>query len=431
MTKLIKSQIVAIRSVSFQLRNVMWIACSAISLVGCAEPAARPEPVRPVRAIKVGDLNAIQGRAFPGRANSKDEVDLSFQVSGPLIAVPVDVGSNVKAGDIVATIDPRDFDEALESAESNLARSRANLLAMEKARPEEIKRLQAEVARAEASRKQADAEYDRTKGLFDKGATTKSELDINIARKERTAAELLSAQEALNIGLRGERKEDLDAKRAEIRALESAVEVARNQKDYSVLKAPFDGRIAARYIDNFQTVQAKQPIVRVIDISKIEVTVQIPESLISLVPRVKKAICRFDALPNQEFTGQVTKIGLEASTTTRTYPVTVQIDQPDKPTILPGMAGTVRGVFDAGDTETALLVPPSAVFTAEDDQQTSVWVVNADDEKVSRRPVKTDKLTTGGIAVIEGLKTGEWVVTAGVNSLREGQQVKLQKTESH
>jgi hypothetical protein len=86
--------------------------------------------------------------------------------------------------------------------------------------------------------------------------------------------------------------------------------------------------VAAKHVDSFQTVQAKQSIVRLLDVSRIEVTVQIPESLISLIPQVKKVACRFDAFPNREFFGQVTKIGSEAWQTTRTYPVTVQIDQP-------------------------------------------------------------------------------------------------------
>ena len=94
---------------------------AALMLVGCRKPAAESEAVRPVRAIKVGDLKAIQGREFPGRAKAKDEVELSFRVSGPLVSLPVDVGSKVKKGDVIAAIDPRDFQVALDSAQGNLA----------------------------------------------------------------------------------------------------------------------------------------------------------------------------------------------------------------------------------------------------------------------------------------------------------------------
>jgi RND family efflux transporter MFP subunit len=413
------------------MRATSYIACAcviaALTPMGCRNAPSEQGPARPVRAIKVGDVKAIQGRQFPGRAKARDEVDLSFRVSGPLVSLPVDVGSQVKKGDVIAALDPKDFQAALDSAKGALGVAQANLSAMERgARPEEILQLKAAVAEAEATYRQALAEHERNTQLLPKGAVSRSEFDMTLARRDRTAAQVKKAQEDLNIGQRGARPEDLEAKRAEIKALEAAVENAKNQLDYSVLKAPFDGKVAARYVDNFQTVQAKQTIVRLLDVSKIEVTIQVPESLISLVPRVKKTVCRFDALPGKEFVGSVTKIGSEASQTTRTYPVTVAVDQPEDAQILPGMAATVSR--DPEDNEEAaapdLIVPPSAVFTAETGQETFVWVVGAE-KKVARKAVKTGKLTPVGLAVTEGLKPGDWVVTAGVHSLREGQEVKL------
>ncbi|MCL4203920.1 MAG: efflux RND transporter periplasmic adaptor subunit [Pirellulaceae bacterium] len=396
---------------------------------GCEKPVAEPEIIRPVRVLKVGDLKAIQGREFPGRAQAKTEVDLSFQVSGTLASLPVDVGTEVKKGDVIAALDPRDFQAALDTNEGNLERARANLAAMEKgARPEELEQLKAAVEQAEASYRQAYAEHERNAALLPKGAISKSEHDVTLARAQRTASEVKSAREALNIGLKGAREEDLDAKRAEIKALEAAVANAKNQLEYAVLKAPFDGTVAARYVDNFQTVQAKQTIVRLLDVSKIEVTVQIPENVISLVPRVKKTLVRFDALPGKDFTGAITKVGSEASQTTRTYPVTVELDQQDEAPILPGMAAIVRRHPDEQDEtdEGDLLVSPAAIFTAaETGQQAYVWVVDEGSKQVSRRPVTTGQLTPVGIQVTEGLKRGEWVVTAGVFSLREGQQVTI------
>jgi RND family efflux transporter MFP subunit len=383
-----------------------------------------------VRAVKVGDLKAILDKEFPGRAKASHEVDLSFRVSGPLVSLPVDVGSRVKKDDLVAVIDPRDFQTALESAEGKLSVAQANLLAMERgARPEEIEQLKAALAEAEANYQKALTDFQRAERLFAQGAATKLEYDTTLERRDVTAAKVKQAKEDLNIGLKGARVEDLEAKRAEIKALKAAVQDAINQLDYTVLKAPFDGTVAAKYVDNFQTVQAKQPIVRILDVSKIEVTVQVPESLISLAPRVQKVACRFDAFPGREFVGRPTKIGSEASQTTRTYPVTVAVDQPEDVQILPGMAAIVRaeppeGEEDAGED---LVVPASAIFTdpSQTSQQSYVWVVPEDGGDVTRRAVTLGELTPVGIAVSEGLKAGEWVVTAGVHSLRDGQEVRI------
>jgi RND family efflux transporter MFP subunit len=407
-------------------------ACMLVVLmsVGCRKPLSESEAVRPVRAIKMGDLKAVSGREFPGRAKARDEVELSFRVSGPLVSLPVDVGSLVKKGDVIAAIDSRDFQVALDSTQGNLAVAKANLLAMQRgSRPEEIEQLKAAVAEAEASYRQAFAEHDRNAKLLPSKAVSQSEFDMSLARRDRTAAQVKKAKEDLNIGLKGARPEDIDAKRAEIKALEAAVANAKNQLDYAVLTSPFDGNVAARYVDNFQTVQAKQPVVRLLDVSKIEVTIQVPENLISLVPQVKKAVCRFDAFTGKEFIGKVTKIGSEASQTTRTYPVTIQLDQQADAQILPGMAAVVRGQPDENqtgkETGAGLVLPPSVVFTDDTGQQTYVWVVDEGSHKVARRAVKTGTLTPVGITVTEGLKPGEWVVSTGVHSLRENQEVRI------
>ena len=246
-------------------------------------------------------------------------------------------------------------------------------------------------------------------------------------RGDRTVAKLKKAKEDLNIGLKGARPEDLEAKRAEIKALQAAVATAKNQLDYTVLNAPFGGSVAARYVDNYQTVQAKQPVARLLDISKIEVTIQVPESLISLAPLVKKAACRFDAFPGREFAGRITKVGAEASQTTRTYPVTVEVDQPADVQVLPGMAAVVRALPETEGKAVArdVIVPPGAVFTDAAGEKSYIWVVDEGSQKVARRPVTTGELTPEGIRIAKGLKLGEWVVTAGVHSLQDGQQVKI------
>lgn len=389
---------------------------------------AEPQVIRPVYAVKVGDLKTIQGREFPGRAKARHEVDLSFRVSGPLVSLPVDVGTQARKDDVVAKIDPRDFQTALDSAQGNLSRAQANLLAMERgARPEEIEQLKATLAQAEANYRQAVADHQRSENLFPRGAVSRAEFDATAARQETTAAQVTKAKEDLNIGLKGARKEDLEAKRAEIKALEAAVDNAKNQLDYTELKAPFDGRVVVKYADNFQMVQAKQPIIRLLDISKIEVTVQVPESLIGLAPRVQKAVCRFDAISDREFVGQVTKIGSEATQTTRTYPVTVAVDQPEDVQILPGMAATVRAEPPEAETGEDLIVPPGSVFTPDSGQvgQSCVWVVDEGSQKVAQRVIRTGVLTPVGLTVLDGLQPGEWVVTAGVHSLREGQRVRI------
>ena len=102
------------------------VTVSTILVAGCGTKESGEEPVRPVRVMKVADLEGVTARSFPGRASAAQEVDLAFRVAGPLVALPVNVGDEVSEGDTVAQIDRRDFEVTLLNARANLERARAN-----------------------------------------------------------------------------------------------------------------------------------------------------------------------------------------------------------------------------------------------------------------------------------------------------------------
>ena len=410
------------------------LAVISCLIAGCGE-APTAKPIRPVRAIKVGDAGALARRSFPGRAEPTEEVNHSFRVSGPLVELSVDVGDEVEKDQVVARIDPRDFQVRLRSAEADLAAQQAKLRAMKiGARPEEFKQLEAAVDRTEARLRTANAEYARSERLIKTKVITQAAFDRIVESRDAAVAGLRQAREDLSIGQKGARKEDVDAKEAEIRSLTAAMETASDQLKYTYLRAPFAGTVSAKYVENFQTVQAKQPIVRVIDTSKIEMTVDIPEHLISLVEQAKaqdrSIVCQFDAFPDVQVSGLIKEIGKEASRSTRTFAVTLIMEQPKDVKILPGMAGRAQGKDDPNDqkdtaieSEPSFLIPETALLDESGGQQI-VWVVDPSSKKVSRQKVAKGKVTQQGVSVT-GLTAGQWVVTAGVHFLDDGEQVRL------
>lgn len=406
---------------------LLALVLSQAAFLGCQSDVVEPDPVRPVRSIKLADWESFQARWFPGRAEPVDEVDLSFRVSGPLIALPVRVGSVVQTNELLAAIDPTDYRIALDRAKANVQRAEAEMLVMQRgARPEEIAQLKAGLAEVEAGSTQASAEHERNIGLRKQGALSQAEFDLSLARRDRAAAQVAVAQESLRIGEQGAREEDQMAKRAEIGALTAAVRDAENRLSFTSLFAPFDSEVAARYVDNFQTIQAQQPVLRLFSTTEVKIVVQVPEGAISYADQVESMICRFDAFPDRSFTGEVFEIGRQASRTTRTFPVTVLVKQTEGATILPGMAASVQPVLkeSAAIERQNLTLPVAAVFTPETAEQSCVWVVDEAGGTVSRREVKLGQLTLLGIVVISGVEPGDRVVTAGVHSLREGQQVR-------
>ncbi len=347
-----------------------------LALGACRDDdAAAPEVVRPVKAIKLGDASVLQQRWFPGRARAAREVELAFRVAGPLIAFPVKVGDRIAAGDVLARIDPATFQA-------------------------EVDRIAANVNRAQASLRNARLQLQRQEALYRKGHVAKAALDRYIAAEGENSAEVRSQQANL--------------------------QRARLDLGYTTITAPFAGVVVATYVETFEEVREKQRILRLLDPTRIEMVVNIPESMISLAPRVKEVVVIFDAFANVEITGTIKEIGAEASETTRTYPVTVAMAQPDGIDILPGMAGRVTSKTVIGPVGSGreVEVPLSATFGGAGGASL-VWVIDEGTMRVMQRVVTTGDLTNRGILVTDGLEAGEWVVTAGVNSLKDGQKIRI------
>ena len=409
-----------------RLRGVALALLLLGGMVGCEKEEPVKDVVRPVRAMKVADVAGVSGRVFPGRAQATEEVNLSFRIAGPLVERLVKVGDSVEKGALIARIDPRDFETSLANITSNLAQAQAQLKAMRVARPEEINRLRAALASAKAEQAKATADYRRVEQLYANDNASKADLDQARALRDVAREGVRSATESLRIGRRGARPEDIEAMQANIRAMQAQQKRAQDALEDTWLRAPFAGYIAQTFVENYQDVRAKQPIVRLLDLSRIEMVVNIPESLISLTPYVKDIEVRFDAFADRVIPATLKEVGTEASETTRTYPVTLIMDQPEDIKILPGMAGKTTARVDLPDDTVSkgVEVPVSALFAGKGEQQ-FVWVIDDNTKTVRRREVSVGELTSRGITVTKGLTPGEWIATAGVHYLREGQKVRL------
>jgi RND family efflux transporter MFP subunit len=350
---------------------------SVLLLMGCGQEEPQEPFIQPVMAIQVANPSDMAKRAFPGRAKASREVNLSFRVSGPLIAFPVDVGDQVKKGDVVCRMDPRDFETVLGTVAGQLGQAKAILT-----------RAQADLIRVTNISKQ------------DPGAI--SQVSIDETRQRR------------------------DSARAKVKSLQSTVATAKDQLRYTRLRAPFDGVVVETYVENFETVVAKQPIVRILDPSSIEFVVSVPETMIGLTRYVEKILVVFDALPDVNVPAKIKEIGKEASQATRTYPVTLVMAQPPGVEIFPGMAGSASIIsrLPKDHAGVGIEIPATAVFSGEE-KKSYVWVVDETSKTLSRREVQIGGLSRFGMRVNAGLKPGEWIVTKGVNSVQEGEKVRI------
>ena len=228
---------------------------------------------------------------------------------------------------------------------------------------------------------------------------------------------------------------EYDQRKATLDSARAALNLARQEQDYTQILAPFDGVVASTYVDNFQVVQAKQPIATLQSGDMLDVLFQLPENLLTNLrgreenPDYHPSVS-LDSLPGREFEAVYKEHSTQPDPKTLTYQVTLSIPRPPELNLLPGMSATVKVDFAqlVRNPETRILIPVEAVFSPDNGPATAkqVWVVNAVEGgmTVTARPVEVGQLTRDGIEVLSGLTPGEQVVAVGGAELTEGQAVR-------
>lgn len=359
------------------------MACVVISLAMVVTACGKKEEeivaedvVRPVKTMTVGSMDVSFRQTYPGRVRAAKRADLAFQVDGPLIQLPVDEGQQVKKNDLIARIDPKDFQTILRSAEGQLAKAKAAL-------------------------QLAQSEYDRVMRIREKdpGAVSESMVD--------------------------RRREGVNKAQADIQSVQATVDAAKDKLTYTYLRAPFSGVIAKRYVDNFQEVRAKQPIVSLQDVSEIEILVDVPEMAMTRVRRGEvNVVAEFAASPEKHYPLTLKEYSTQADPRTQTYQIVFAMPSPEDVRILPGMTASVHRAGSVGIEEERPAIPAIAVF-ADEAGDSNVWVVDQESLTLHRREVTVGELTgTENIKIVAGLESGEMIAISGVSRLREGMKIR-------
>ncbi len=394
---------------------------------GCSRPEADVgEIIRPVKTMVVAAGENTTTRAFPGTVDAASRVQLAFQVSGLLVKLPVREGQEVSQGDVIAQLREDEFRARLTALQGQLDQARAALRALLAGdRPEERLRREGDVRAAESRLANARAEFGRYSRLIASRAVSQSDYDRAETTYRIAQEDLESARQLLEIGAIA-REEDIDAKQAAIRGLEGRVVEAQLQLDDCTLRAPFDGVIAERFVEEGQNVRAKEAVVKFQDAEEVEIAVDVPEMVMAAnlqAADIVQLTAQFPGAPGMRFPVRVTEMAQRADPTTQTFNVRVAMLQPEDFNVLPGMTATVTMTYRrASILGTRILLPIPAVFSDASGEQI-VWVLG-EDETVAKRPVELGIAAGGQVEVVDGLLAGDRVVVAGVNLLRDGMRVR-------
>lgn len=390
-----------------------------------ALPLAAQDAPRPAKVFTIQEETSELVRRYPGIVLPSQEVELSFRVSGNMIELPIRGSVQVAKGDVIAQLDTRDFKAQKAQLQSQKDQASAELQVLQSgARPQEIAGLEAGVAAAQAEVDRLLDQAERTRTLALNGTVSTARLEQDEAALRVAQAQLRSTQENLAIGLEGGRPEEIAAAEAAIRGIDAQIEAVENNIADATLRAPFDGIIARRDVDNFANIQAGQPIALLQALSVIHVSFDVPSPDVTALTKggtdkITNHVV-LDALPGQVLPSVTVEFSVQADSASQTYRGRVAVQVPEDALILPGMVGTV--ISSAPRVAPQMTIPITALSaTASGDPK--VWVVE-DTGAVAERTVSLGEVTGVVVVVTDGLSPGETIVSAGVSALRAGMVVR-------
>lgn len=336
-------------------------------LAACKKEAALPPPTRAVLAYEVTSATVGGGASYAGEIRPRIESALGFRIAGKLIERRVDLGASVKAGQVLARLDPSDPDLAAQAARSQQAAAQAD----------------ADLAHAEA---------ERFRALRAQNFISQSALDGKLAALKATQSRLAAAR--------------------------AQAAVAGHQTQYAELVADAAGTVSGVLSEVGQVVTAGQPVLRVARPSEKEVAIAVAENRVGELNAARDITVSLWADAERQYRGRLREISPQADPVTRTYAARVALIGADEQVRL-GMTATVRL---AATAPTALLVPASSIVQV--DGQPAVWVLG-EGGAISKRPVVVAAWREDGALVKSGLQPGERIVAAGGQKLMPGEKVRI------
>ena len=342
------------------------------SLFACTEKAAPPqqEVLRPVRTFQVTQGNAGLYKEFTAVVDASQKVDLAFKVAGRVEQLKVKAGDSIKKGELIAALDETDFRVALDEAQSNYEK--------------------------------AKADFERAKSLIKSRSISQSDFDQLKSQAGSALAQLENAQNRLAY--------------SSLEATFDGIIAQRYIENYQEVNAK-ERIVALHDIQNIN----------------FEINVP-ESVLINVAPDAAppKVIAYFESIPGEEFDLTFKEIDTKADDVSKTYKATFTMENSRTHTILPGMTARVRVLKDEQEVSLSrYLVPAQSVL--KDKEGHYVFTVTATENgkgKISRKNVSIGEITAWGIEVYTGVTDGEHVVNAGMSKIRDGMMVKFNQGEA-
>src|SRR6266446_6911244 len=348
------------------MKQIVLVIAVALLLPACSKEQPKKVEIRPVRVTLVQHALSGDTISLTGQIQAKDQINLAFRIGGRLQERNVTVGDPVTPGQIVARIEPQDFQNALRSAEADLASAQAVLA-------------------------NAQATEGRQSELLSKGFATRVQYD--------------------------QAEQGLKTAQAQVESAQAKLQNARDNLAYTDLKSDVAGSVTAKGAEPGEVVAAGRMVLQVARQGGRDAVFNVPSQLIRRSPKNPEVTVALSDDPGVIATGHVREVAPQADAATGTYVVKVGLDNP--PDIM-RLGATIIGRVRI-QSESVIQLPGTALTQSEG--KPAVWVVDPNKKTVSLLPVIVDHYDTSSIVVTDGLSDGDIVVTAGVQVVWPGANI--------
>lgn len=349
-------------------RSFSIVVFTALTLTACGKGQAPVEPVRAVKVLTVGESGSTTDLEFSGEVRARIESNLGFRVAGKLLSRPAEIGQRVKAGQLLAQIDPQDYRASADAAEAQLVVAQTN-------------------------RDVAGADFKRYQDLHAQGF-------ISVAELQRREAAFISAQ-------------------AQWKQAQAQSSVQGNQSGYTRLLADGAGIVTSVDASAGQVVAAGQPVVRLALDGPRDVVFSVPEDKLGLVKTGDKVKVR-QWVDGQVLEAVVRDVSASADSVTRTFVAKAALPKDAAPVL--GSTVTVN-LARGKDAAKTIKLPTSALRL--EAGATSVWVLDPNTMTVKSQAIEVNTADGNEAVVTSGLQNGDQVVLSGVHVLTAGQKVSV------
>ncbi|MFN2492028.1 MAG: efflux RND transporter periplasmic adaptor subunit [Pyrinomonadaceae bacterium] len=363
------------------------------------------------------------------------KIAVGAKVMGRVAWIGVEKGDRVLQGQVLVRLEDNDFRAQVNQARANLAAAQARLDQLRSgSRPQEKLKDRAGVLQAEATLRNAEAEYERSEQLYRAGVSSKAELDRALAQRDTARALLQSARQSSAMTDIGPRSEEIRAAAAQVGQMKAALDYAQTQLAATEIRAPVSGTVLQRIVERGEMVSpsamgesgARTSVVALADLNDLQIELDISQADFARLKMGQRAEIIPEAFPNLKYAGFIAEIAPEANRAKATVQVKVKVDNPDEQ-LRPEMNARVNFLDDAQSGQTMassrVLVPKAAVVRK--DGNAFVFVVKGN--KVEQRSIRLGDEAGEYYFVFEGLSGGESAAVSGVDKLRDGDRVKINK----